>query len=123
MKINAMYKVGTDIVEVSRIDKLIDRYKERFLNRIFTPDEIIYCQKKHAPSIHFAGRFSAKEAVLKAVSFMSNSPIPFSSINIQNDSKGRPVVICDEIESNRIDLSISHTKQHAIAFAIYDLND
>ena len=62
-----MNYVGTDIVEVSRIKSMIDRYGNRFLNKIFTDKEISYCEEKHISSIHYAGRFSAKESVINYI--------------------------------------------------------
>ena len=63
-----MYKICADIVEVERIRKLIDKYDFKFLNKIFSSEEIAYCNTHKDPPIHFAGRFSAKEAIKKALS-------------------------------------------------------
>ena len=63
-----MHKICADIVEVERIRKLIDKYDFKFLNKIFSSEEIAYCNTHKDPPIHFAGRFSAKEAIKKALS-------------------------------------------------------
>ncbi|MBI4486620.1 MAG: holo-ACP synthase [Acidobacteria bacterium] len=59
--------LGLDATEIDRIADTIDRYGVRFTHRIFTEDEIAYCMRRRVPSIHFAGRFAAKEAAMKAL--------------------------------------------------------
>jgi holo-[acyl-carrier protein] synthase len=59
--------IGLDATDISRIADTIERYGERFLDRIFTDGEIAYCMRRRAPSIHFAGRFASKEAAMKAL--------------------------------------------------------
>ena len=59
--------LGLDATDIDRISDTIDRYGERFLNRIFTEGEIAYCLRRRVPAIHFAGRFAAKEAAMKAL--------------------------------------------------------
>ncbi len=59
--------LGLDATDIERIAATIERYGDRFLSRIFTPEEIAYCTRRHDPAIHFAGRFAAKEAAMKAL--------------------------------------------------------
>lgn len=59
--------LGLDVTEIDRIAATIDRYGDRFTERIFTEGEIAYCMRRRVPSIHFAGRFAAKEAAMKAL--------------------------------------------------------
>ena len=59
--------IGTDIIEIDRIQKVIDRHGERFLSKLFTEKERAYCHRYRDPIAHFAGRFAAKEAILKAL--------------------------------------------------------
>ena len=59
--------LGLDATDIGRIAGTIERYGERFLNRIFTENEIAYCMRRRVPAIHFAGRFAAKEAAMKAL--------------------------------------------------------
>ena len=119
-----MYNIGTDIIEVDRIRQLIEKYDRRFLKKVFTNYEIIYCMGKRDPSIHFAGKFSAKEAIRKAISSKySNILFPLNEINIKNDRKGRPFLENCKIDSKLIDISISHTNNYAISFAILMLDD
>jgi len=59
--------LGLDATDIPRIADVVARYGERFINRIFTIDEVSYCRRRRAPEIHFAGRFAAKEAAMKAL--------------------------------------------------------
>ena len=59
--------LGLDATDIPRVARTMARYGDRFLRRIFTPDEIAYCTRRRDPSIHFAGRFAAKEATMKAL--------------------------------------------------------
>ena len=115
------YSPGVDIVDVARIKKSIENYKERFLNKIFSKDEQYYCFSKSNPFIHFSGKFAAKEAVFKAVLAVENKKqISFSDICISNDNKGAPKVKIKDLPGANVKISISHTESQAIAFAIYD---
>ena len=119
-----MFSIGADIVEVHRIKVLIERYNSKFLNKIFSDEEIKYCGKMRYPAMHYAGRFSAKEAIIKAVSHqLKGEKLSYADISIRNNKSGKPSVFCPQINSNEIDISISHTKEHAIAFAVYSRND
>ena len=116
--------IGTDIIEVSRIEKLIKEKGNKFLNRIYTQNEIDYCESKGPNKYqYYAGRFAAKEAVFKAIGhFFSDSdigPLKFKDIGIRNQSDGSPIV---DIASPRnfgggITISISHIKKYATAVA------
>jgi holo-[acyl-carrier protein] synthase len=59
--------LGIDATDIPRIAATLERYGERFMNRIFTDGEIAYCRRRRVPAIHFAGRFAAKEAAMKAL--------------------------------------------------------
>ena len=120
-------KTGIDIIEVNRIQENIEKYGEKFLNRIYTNNEINYCESKKTQKFQsYAGRFAAKEAVFKALSeFLDNKfEIEWKDIEVINDKNGRPSVnfygILTEIITlkNNIDVSISHIKDIAIARAI-----
>ena len=115
------YSPGVDIVDVARIKKSIENYKERFLNKIFSKDEQYYCFSKSNPYIHFSGKFAAKEAVIKSIlSSGIVKKISFSNIYILNENNGAPKVKIKNLPEADIKISISHTERHAIAFAIYD---
>ena len=59
--------LGLDATDIARIANTVERYGDRFLRRIFTDDEVAYCTRRRVPAIHFAGRFAAKEAAMKAL--------------------------------------------------------
>jgi holo-[acyl-carrier protein] synthase len=63
----AIIGLGLDATEIDRVADMIERYGDRFLQRIFTEGEIAYCMRRRLPAIHFAGRFAAKEAAMKAL--------------------------------------------------------
>ena len=115
---------GTDIIEISRIKKSIEKSGTRFLNLIYTQKEIEYCEsKKFAKYNHYAGRFAAKEAIYKAISTILDDRFAISWKNAQivNDENGNPHVEFINIDFNRIkhiDISISHCKEYAVATAI-----
>ena len=118
--------VGTDIIEVSRIEKIIKEKGAKFLNRIYTKNEIDYCESKGINKYqHYAGRFAAKEAVFKVlnVETVLESPLTFKNIEILNTNDGVPYVnILDDIMIDcfdmNLDISISHIKKYATATAI-----
>ena len=115
---------GTDIIEVGRIRESIERTGDRFLNIIYTPKEIEYCEsKKAAKYYHYAGRFAAKEAIYKAVSSLLKDRFDISWQNSQviNDENGNPKVEFLDINIKRIkdiDISISHCKEYATATVV-----
>ena len=112
---------GTDIIEIDRIKKSIERNRENFLHLIYTPAEIEYCEsKKNAKFSHYAGRFAAKEAIFKAVSSLLTDKfaISWKDAQVINDESGNPKVEFlkvnfEQIES--IDISISHCRNYAVA--------
>ena len=59
--------IGIDLVDVGRMERVVDRWGMKFLRRVFTEGEIAYCMRRRAPAIHFAGRFASKEATMKAL--------------------------------------------------------
>lgn len=111
--------VGTDIIEVSRIAKLIEN--DNFVHRIFSDAEIRYCEDKVDKAQNYAARFAAKEAVFKALSskLNSNFSVNWNDISIEKEENGRPVLFLynnvDISENYRFDISLSHIKDYAIA--------
>ena len=122
LTINNLF-IGTDIVEIERIKNSIDKYGLKFIEKIYTPREIKYCQNKENCYPHFAGRFAAKESVKKAIfSSKITNQIDFKSIEILNDYHGVPVVKMNEAwKIKNPQLSISHEKKYAVAFALLNL--
>ena len=116
---------GTDIIEISRIQKSIEKSGENFIKLIYTPNEIKCCEsKKAAKYYHYAGRFAAKEAIFKAVSKLLNEKyeISWKNAEILNDENGKPYInfidtnLANNIED--IDISISHCKEYAVAVVV-----
>ena len=88
--------IGNDLVDIRRIEKSINRFGERFINRCFSKHEIDYANKKIKNNGHistYAKRFAAKEAVVKAIGKGFSGGISFKDISIENDNNGRPNVI------------------------------
>ena len=117
--------LGTDIIEVDRIEKLIKEKNEKFLNRIYTQKEIDYCESKGPNKYqHYAGRFAAKEAVFKILSThlsKINKPLIFKDIEILNRKDGSPYVNINHTmiaSISDLNISISHIKKYATAVAI-----
>ena len=114
--------IGNDIIETKRIEKLCNKYNNRFKNRIFTDKEISYCESKGSSKYQsYAGRFAAKEAIFKAISTRLENKfcIEWKDIEILNDVKGRPFVVLNSVDFTcNIDVSISHVKEYAIATAL-----
>jgi holo-[acyl-carrier protein] synthase len=118
--------IGTDIVECLRIGRMIEQHGELFLTRVYTEREIRYCQARKHATEHFAGRWAAKEAVLKCLGTGWSHGVAWTDIEIRNDLQGKPqVLICggakDHAQRLRISeilLSISHCRAYATAYAV-----
>lgn len=113
-------KTGVDIIEVARIKNAIDIYNNKFLEKVYTNNEIAYCNsKKQLRFEHFAARFAAKEAGIKALSelLVNKFELGWKDIEIVNNKDGKPkLVIHKKIKCiNSIDVSMSHIKKYAIA--------
>ena len=87
-----IFGIGTDIVNIKRMEKFLKKNGSRFKNRIFSKKEIIYCDKKKNPSAYYAKRFAAKEALTKALGTGIRKGINFKHIEIINDSLGKPSI-------------------------------
>jgi holo-[acyl-carrier protein] synthase len=118
--------IGTDIVECLRIGRMIEHHGELFLTRVYTEREIRYCQARKHATEHFAGRWAAKEAVLKCLGTGWRKGLCWTEMEIRSDFQGRPEVrLCgavkDQAQSLRIAdvlLSISHCRAYAVAYAL-----
>jgi holo-[acyl-carrier protein] synthase len=118
--------IGTDVVEVLRIAQMIERHGELFIQRVFTPFEIDYCNARKASTQHFSGRWAAKEAILKALGTGWARGISWTDMEVRNDEGGRPSVrlgggareVCEKLRISDILITISHCRTHATAFAV-----
>ena len=118
--------IGTDIVECLRIGRMIEQHGELFLTRIFTEREIRYCQARKRAVEHFAGRWAAKEAILKCLGSGWRKGLCWTDMEIRNDPSGKPVVLlcgaakesAQHLRISDILLSISHCRAYATAHAV-----
>ena len=116
-----MISIGTDIVKVSRIKDLLTTKEEKFLNKVFTEEEISYCNSHSNPEIHFSGKYAAKEAVKKAL--LSNDlieQISLKDIKILNRDNKVPYIVIDNLMDLNYNVSISHEEEYAIAFVVIE---
>jgi holo-[acyl-carrier protein] synthase len=117
---------GIDLVECDRLAEIVARHGDRFLKRVFTPRELAYCRASKRQIEHLAGRFAAKEAVLKVLGTGWRNGIAWTDVEVVNDPSGQPRVIlaglCRQIADQQglasILISISHVRTHAIASAV-----
>jgi holo-[acyl-carrier protein] synthase len=119
---------GIDIAEVDRIAQSIARFGRRFTERIFTADEIRYCQSKANKAERYAARFAAKEAGMKAIGTGWSRGVRWQDIEVKRLPGGRPTLTFHgkageffaKLGGVRAHLSITHTKQTAMAFVILE---
>lgn len=116
-------RTGVDIIEIERVKNSIEETGGKFCEKVYTKREIEYCESKKIQKYqHYAARFSAKEAIFKAISLdlKNKYDIEWKDIEILNDESGRPYVniLKQDIEINSIDISISHCKEYAVASVI-----
>jgi holo-[acyl-carrier protein] synthase len=121
-----IFGIGTDIIECPRIGKMIEQHGELFLRRVYTEREIRYCQaRKHAIE-HFAGRWAAKEAIMKAMGTGWSRGIAWTDLEVRNEVGGQPrVLVCGGAKEVAVQkgigdilLSISHCRTYATAYAL-----
>ncbi len=118
--------IGTDITECLRIARMIERHGESFINRVYTPEEITYCQSRAQATQHFTGRWAAKEAILKAMGTGWRRGIAWRDVEIRNEPSGQPVVavrggvkeFVEQLGITKLLVSISHCRTHATAYAL-----
>lgn len=118
--------IGADIVECLRIARMIERHGELFIDRVYTPKEIRYCQSRKQATQHFAGRWAAKEAILKALGTGWRKGISWRDIEVVNDAMGKPVVsvrggareIVEQRGIRELLVTVSHCRSHATAYAM-----
>jgi holo-[acyl-carrier protein] synthase len=122
-----MLTVGIDLIEIPRVERVLTRYGDRFLERVFTPTEILYCRGR-PPEL--AARFAAKEAVSKALGvgmrMIARDGINWRDVEVIGDPRGKPLVrlygraaqYADELGLTEWAISLSHTRDHAVAFVV-----
>ena len=122
----SLFGIGIDVVEVARVTSSIDEFGEKFLTRIFTPEERHYCQAQKKPAIHYAARFAAKEAVSKALGTGIGKDVGWTDIRVHRKESGEPTIVLsgaaqEFAEKNlitEIKISLTHAEHYAAANAI-----
>ncbi|MGZ3577572.1 MAG: holo-ACP synthase [Syntrophales bacterium] len=123
-----IHGIGTDLVEVSRIERILKKWGDRFLQRVYANDEIEYCRNKAFPAIHFAARFAAKESFLKSLGIGLGMGVKLKEIEVSNNELGSPVLkvnkklgnILDNLGVNAVHVSMTHTREHAHAIVVLE---
>jgi holo-[acyl-carrier protein] synthase len=123
-----IYGIGTDLVEVSRIAETLQRWGERFQNKVFTPGEVRYCLQKRNPSPHYAARFAAKEAFVKALGIGIRRGVHWKDVEVQRGPLGRPVLklhnraleLCRTEEIEGVFLSLTHDGNYGGAVVVLE---
>ncbi|MGE0482202.1 MAG: holo-ACP synthase [Phycisphaerae bacterium] len=117
---------GVDLVQIARIERLWREHGDRFLTRVFTPAERAYCLDSRTPAERLAGRFAAKEAVLKVLGTGWRAGIGWADVETLPDALGRPVVTLHGVAAQlaaaaqigSVIVSISHSGDYVLASAI-----
>lgn len=118
--------LGTDIIETVRIGQMIERHGEHFLQRVYTEQEILYCQRRKEAVQHYAGRWAAKEAVMKTLGTGFTKGVGWADIEVKTHRSGQPYIVLtggasDIAKSLGIDevlITISHCRSYATATAV-----
>jgi holo-[acyl-carrier protein] synthase len=121
--------VGVDIVDISRLERSIAEYGERFINRVFTPGEIEYCERLARKGERYATRFAAKEAARKAIGAATPvKALVWREVEIISSTEGAPQLqfhgraaeLVKELRVARAHVSLSHGQDQAVAFVVLE---
>lgn len=121
-----IYGVGIDLVRIERVREVVERWGKRFLERVFTGNEINYCFSKKDPYLSLAVRFAAKEALIKAIG--SEIPVSLKDMEVVNFGSGKPFIkaggglrrFLDEKGIHSAHLSLSHEKDYGVACVVLE---
>lgn len=124
-----IYGIGIDIVKIERMKNVVEKWGQRFLNRVFTKNEISYCYEKKEPYLSLAVRFAAKEALVKAVG--SATPVSLTDIEVMNMESGKPLIkvngklkdFFDVKSITKAHLSLSHEHDYGVACVLLERDD
>ena len=117
---------GVDIVSVDRLEGVARRHGQRFLNRVFTREEQLYCESKRFKFEHYAARFAAKEAMMKAMEIRRQNRLRFREIEVKRRPTGKPEIFLSPESRTRfglpqgiqIELSMAHERRYAVSFVL-----
>lgn len=123
-----MVGTGIDIVNIHRVERLMARWGDLFLGRVFTEKEIAWCQRRARPSECFATRFAAKEAFLKALGWGLRNGIQWKDIEVENDPMGKPTFsfhrkakeVFETLRIHKAFLTLSHERPYAVAHVLLE---
>ena len=124
-----MISCGNDIIRISRVKESIDDIGETFLKRVYTDEEINYCESRRMCKYQsYAARFAAKEAVYKAIAPETSHDVEWKNIEVKRQENGKPYIelygklkdIACEKKINSIDLSLSHDGDYAMATVVIE---
>ena len=118
--------IGIDLVEIDHIQRLLDRYGDVFVQKVFTPEEIAFCSTKARPAENYAARFAAKEAALKAIGTGVQKGMGFKDVWIEREAYRAPRLVlrrgaqskAAELGIKRFHVSLTHTAQYAAAYVV-----
>lgn len=118
--------LGTDIVEIERIREMIERHGDSFVQRIFTSAEVAYCRQRKHSAEPFAGRWAAKEAVMKVLGTGFVQGTHFQEVEVLNEESGKPQIVlhgstgelAKQLGIDHVLITISHCREYATATAI-----
>ncbi|HEX3966655.1 MAG TPA: holo-ACP synthase [Edaphobacter sp.] len=120
--------LGTDLIETERVEASINRFGDRFLERIFSPGEIAYCRRKKNAAESFAARFAAKEAGAKALGTGISRGVTWKEFEVKREASGRPSLhlsgraaeLAGAMGVKRIQLSLTHSREFALAVVVVE---
>jgi len=117
--------IGVDVVDVERMKSILAEQGKTFIDRVFTETEVAYCEAKQNPEQHFAARFAAKEAVSKAMQTGWSGIFRWKDVEVVNEPSGAPKIllynaVARSLEKSTVHLSLSHTENTVVAFAVIE---
>src|SRR5271155_2110805 len=120
--------IGTDLTEIRRIEHSVERFGDRFLERVFTPGEIEYCQRKKNAAESFAARFAAKEAGAKALGTGISRGVSWKDFEVKREAGGKPTLhlsgraaeLAAMMGIQRVQLSLTHSRELAMAVVLVE---
>lgn len=123
-----IFGVGIDLVENGRMEKIIEKWGDKFLKRFFSKKEIAYCAKHANAAVHYGARFAAKESFLKALGLGLGMGVKLSDVSVVNDENGRPSLELSGEAKSRLEnqnitgvhLSLTHTRGFSSAIVLLE---
>jgi holo-[acyl-carrier protein] synthase len=123
-----IYGIGIDLVENDRLDRIINKWGSKFLQRVFSAGEIKYCEKHAQAAVNYGARFAVKESFLKALGIGIGMGVKLKEIEVVHDDKGKPDLVLwgeaktqiEKRDIGKIHLSLTHTRNYATAIVLLE---